>query len=161
MSLLCSDLLTLSIIDNNLCQNSSIHRSEYCRPNSLSFFKEYYYWRLLPLGALCGRTSRTTLALVPVACRGCWMPGAKEVLGCPRKYFLFIPQNFRRHSFISCQISGQFDPWVPPLVLHHTTATTFFSSFFAIYRHFEKLNWPLGCPQGGCREPSHRPHDTV
>jgi len=29
-----------------------------------------------------------------VACRGCWMPGANEVLGCPRKYFLFVPQNF-------------------------------------------------------------------
>src|SRR6218665_1304335 len=24
------------------------------------------------------------------------MPGANEVLGCPRKYFLFIPQNFSR-----------------------------------------------------------------
>src|SRR6218665_840777 len=32
----------------------------------------------------------------PVACRACWMPGANEVLRCPRKYFLFIPQNFRR-----------------------------------------------------------------
>src|SRR6218665_469282 len=27
------------------------------------------------------------------------MLGANEVLGCPRKYFLFIPQNFRRHIF--------------------------------------------------------------
>src|SRR6218665_3116077 len=100
MSLLCSDLLTLSIIDNNLCQNSSIHRSEYCRPNSLSFFKEYYYWRLLPLGALCGRTSRTTLATVPVACRGCWMPGAKEVLGCPQTYFVLLSQNFLRFFLV-------------------------------------------------------------
>ena len=23
-----------------------------------------------------------------VACRGCWMPGANEVLGYPRKYFV-------------------------------------------------------------------------
>ena len=31
-----------------------------------------------------------------VACRGSWMPEANNVLGCPRKYFLFIPQNFWR-----------------------------------------------------------------
>src|SRR6218665_2436842 len=29
-----------------------------------------------------------------VACRGCWMPGVNQVLGCPRKYFLFVSQNF-------------------------------------------------------------------
>src|SRR6218665_2360300 len=50
--------------------------------------------------------------------------------------------------FISCQISGQFDPWMPPPVLHHAPVTTFFSSFFAIYLHFFNKNWPLGCPPG-------------
>ena len=31
----------------------------------------------------------------PVVCRGCWIPGANEVVGCPRKYFLFVvPENF-------------------------------------------------------------------
>ena len=28
-----------------------------------------------------------------VACRGCWMPGANGVLGCLRKYFVFLSQN--------------------------------------------------------------------
>src|SRR6218665_287899 len=56
-----------------------------------------------PLGAVSGA----------VACRGCWMPGANEGLGCPRIYFLFVPQNFSR-PFFSCQISGQFALWMPP-----------------------------------------------
>src|SRR6218665_2408193 len=79
------------------------------------------------------------------------MPGANEVLGCPRKYFLFIPQNFRRPFFISCQISGQFAPWMPPPVLHRAPVTTFFSSFFAIYLHFLHKTGPLDAPMVDAR----------
>jgi len=67
----------------------------------------------------------------PVACRGCWMPGANEVLGCLRKYFIFVPQNcwqpflvvhqnflviYPNFIFfrISCQILRKFAPWMPP-----------------------------------------------
>ena len=39
-------------------------------------------------------TQRGGMSVQVVACRGCWMPGANEILGCPRKYFLFVPQNF-------------------------------------------------------------------
>ena len=59
------------------------------------------------------------------------MPGANKVLGCPRKYFLFVPQNFWQPLFsrspnffviypnfiffrISCQIWRKFAPWMPP-----------------------------------------------
>src|SRR6218665_4212958 len=84
----------------------------------------------------------------PVACRGCWMHGANEVLRCPRKYFLFIPQNFRRPFFISCQISGQFATWMPPPVLHHAPVTTFFSSLFAISLHFLHETGPVDAPTG-------------
>src|SRR6218665_2231542 len=38
--------------------------------------------------------NKTTQKGESVACRGCWMPGANEVLGCPRKYFLFVSQTF-------------------------------------------------------------------
>ena len=44
-----------------------------------------------------GIVSATLLTLLAsVACRGCWMVGANEVLGCPREYFVFHSQNFWR-----------------------------------------------------------------
>src|SRR6218665_2652396 len=51
MFLLCSDLLTLSIIDSKLCKNSSIHKYEQLT-NGIIFLKR----NILappPLGALC------------------------------------------------------------------------------------------------------------
>ena len=80
-----------------------------------------------------------------------------EAVGCPRKYFLFVPQNFWRPFSISCQISGQFAPWVPPPVLHHAPVTTFCSSFFAICLHFLTKTGTLDTPQGGCPGPSAPP----
>src|SRR6218665_1166399 len=84
------------------------------------------------------------------------MPGANEVFGCPRKYFLLVVHQHFSNSFpkiyddlflviyqnfslfrISCQISRVFAPWMPP-VLHHTQVTTFFSSCFVIYLHFSR-----------------------
>src|SRR6218665_1142951 len=59
--------------------------------------------------------------------RGSWMPS---------KIFSIRLAKFLTTFFISCQISGQFAPWMPPPVLHHAPVTTFFSSFFAIYLHF-------------------------
>src|SRR6218665_325556 len=59
--------------------------------------------------------------------RGSWMPS---------KIFSIHPAKFQTTFFISCQISGQFTPWMPPPVLHHAPVTTFFSSFFVIYLHF-------------------------
>jgi len=49
MSLLCSDLLTLSIIYNNI---SSIHRNE-SLTNGINFLESEYYFGAPPLGALC------------------------------------------------------------------------------------------------------------
>src|SRR6218665_1296271 len=69
------------------------------------------------------------------------MPGANEVLRCPRKYFSANPfyrlSNFRTIRSLDA-----------PPVLHHAPVTTFFSSFFAIYLHFVYKSWPLGCPPG-------------
>ena len=42
MSSLCCDLLTVSVIDNNLCQNSSKHKNEKLI-NGNTFFKEYNF----------------------------------------------------------------------------------------------------------------------
>src|SRR6218665_724810 len=82
-----------------------------------------------------------------VACRGCWMPGANEVLGCPRIFFIHLPKflttpflviypNFSVFR-ISFQISRKFAPWMPP-VLHHAPVKTFFCSCFSHlpYLHF-------------------------
>src|SRR6218665_3297900 len=71
-----------------------------------------------------------------VACRGCWMPGANEVLGCPRIFSicLVVHKNFSNSSHkisddllshlpkffsifslfrIRFQISRKFAPWMP------------------------------------------------
>src|SRR6218665_3267793 len=79
--------------------------------------------------------------------RGSWMPS---------KIFSIRPAKFLTTFFISCQISGQFAPWMPPPMLHHASVTTIFSSFFAIYLHFFTKTGPLDAPQGRCPGPSHR-----
>src|SRR6218665_2162902 len=61
---------------------------------------------------------------------------------------------------ISCQISREFAPWMPP-VLHHAPVTTFFTSFLVIYLHSFKKTGPLDAPQGRCPGPSHRPHHPL
>src|SRR6218665_1126869 len=117
-------------------------------------------------------------------CRGYWVPGANEILGCPRNYFLFVSQNFCRpflvfhQNFfhfsnlvidpdfslfrISCQISQKFATCMPP-VLHHAPITTFFYSFWVIYPHFlRKLapwmppGWMPGAVASSAPPPSAR-----
>src|SRR6218665_2232241 len=85
------------------------------------------------------------------------MPGANEVLGCTRKYFLFIPQNFRR-PFYQLSNFRTIRSLDAPSRAAPFPVTTFFSSFFAIYLHFLHKTGPLDAPQGGCPGPSHRPH---
>src|SRR6218665_532749 len=107
----------------------------------------------------------------PVACRSCWMPGAKEILGCPRKYFLFVYssrkisddflgsftkifpirllKSFSQHFSlfrISCQILRKFAPWMPPSAASRS-GNDIFLFFFVIYLLFYE-NWPLACPLG-------------
>src|SRR6218665_647355 len=94
------------------------------------------------------------------------MPGANEILGCPRKYFAFLSQNFRRPFFVvhlnfslfSQQLSNsrEFAP-----VLHHAPVTTFLNFFFGHLPTFFKKTGPLDAPQGGCPRPSHRPHPPL
>ena len=78
-----------------------------------------------------------------MACRGCWMPGANEVLVCLRKYYVFLTTlflvvhlNFSLFR-ISCQISLEFAPWMPP-VLHHAPVTTLFYFFVGHLPTFSK-----------------------
>ena len=68
-------------------------------------------------------TVSVNVQMFPVACRGCWMPGANEDFGYPRKHFSFVPQNL----------------WRPFLVIHQNF------HFFASVVTFHE-NWLLGCP---------------
>src|SRR6218665_2471012 len=52
------------------------------------------------------------------------MPGANEVLGCPRKYFLFVPQNF----------------WIFLLVVHQTFSNSSPKSSDNLFRNLSKFN---------------------
>src|SRR6218665_2362118 len=74
--------------------------------------------------------------------RGSWMPS---------KIFSIHPAKFQTNFFISCQMPGQFAPWMPPLVLPRASVTTFFSSFFAIYLHFLYKTGPLDAPRVDAR----------
>src|SRR6218665_4087168 len=66
----------------------------------------------------------------------------------PKFFTLFASVvKFHENSLLGC----------PPPVLHHAPVTTFFTSFWS-FTYIFKENWPLGCPQGGCPGPSHRPH---
>src|SRR6218665_3278770 len=101
---------------------------------------------MLFVGYLPSRYRGVVLHPPGVACRSCWMPGSNEDLGCPRKYFSFVPQNFLRPFFshspkfftFSHQLShfrkiGSLDA---PLSAASCTVTTFFSSLCSIYLHF-------------------------
>ena len=85
-----------------------------------------------------------------VADRGCWMPGANEDLGYPRKYFSFIPKNFwwpfYSHSQHFFTFSHQLSHFTKISSLYAPSAascpvTTFFSSFLAFtYNSFTKTD---------------------
>src|SRR6218665_1010238 len=55
--------------------------------------------------------------------------------------------KFHENSLLRCPPSAVSCP-----------GNAIFTSFLVIYLLFVKENWPLGCPQGGCPGPSHRPH---
>ena len=93
------------------------------------------------------------------------MPGANEVLGCLRKYFLFVPQNcwqpfFSRSpnclviypNFIFFALAVKFYEnsllGCPPLVLHHVPVRTFFSFFWSFTYIFLTKTGPLDAPPG-------------
>ena len=59
---------------------------------------------------------------------------------------------------ISCQISREFAPWMPPTSAASCPDNDIFYFFFGHIPTFFKENWSLWCPQGGCPGPSHRPH---
>src|SRR6218665_2578536 len=99
------------------------------------------------------------------------MPGAKEGLGCPRKYFLFVYsspkifddlfrsftkifpirllKSFLQHFSlfrISCQISRKFAPWMPASAASRSGNDIFLFLFVITYIFYKNL--PLGCPPG-------------
>src|SRR6218665_3721874 len=86
-----------------------------------------------------------------VACRGCWMPGANEVLGCPRIFSIRLPKfltTFFSHlpkffTFLH-QFSHSLLGCLP--VLHRALVMTVSSSLFSHLPTFVYENWPLGCP---------------
>src|SRR6218665_64524 len=70
-------------------------------PNN-TIYQGMAYVRLESISKARNGIHETLKLLLTVACRGCWMPVANEVLGCPRKYFLFMSQNFQTtFSFFS------------------------------------------------------------
>src|SRR6218665_2210966 len=99
------------------------------------------------------------------------MPGAKEGLGCPRKYFLFVYSSpkisydlfrsftkifpirllkyFLQHFSlfrISCQISRKFAPWMPSSAASRS-GDDIFLFFFVIYLHLFTKTGPLDAPR--------------
>jgi len=87
----------------------------------------------------------------------------ENILYSSRKisYDLFSVVHLNFHFFrISCQISREFAPWIPPSAAS-CPGNDFFTSFLVIYLHFCKKTGPLDAPQGGCPGPSHRPHPPL
>src|SRR6218665_2927419 len=86
---------------------------------------------------------------------------ANEALGCPRKYFIFVPQNFSRpflsvvkfqdNSLAGCPLPCCIMPRQRHFSLHFLPYT---------YISFTKTG-PLDAPQVGCPGPSHRPHPPL
>src|SRR6218665_788842 len=66
----------------------------------------------------------------------------------PSKIFSIHPTKFQTTFFISCQISGQFAPWMPPPVLHHAPVTTFSLHFLPFTYIFLNKTGPLAAPPG-------------
>src|SRR6218665_1642908 len=98
-----------------------------------------------------------------VACRGCWMPRANEVLGCPQTLENIFDLS-RKISFLTTFFVTLFTKIrsldAPPKAASCPGYDTF-RFFFVMYLHFFKENWPLGCPPGWMPGPSHRPHPPL
>lgn len=94
--------------------------------------------------------------MTAVACTGCWMPVANQVLGCPRN-FLFVSQNFVHENvpyssrkisddlvLVNFQLSDQFlisrkfAPWIPLLFYLEPT-------FFTETGHLDALGVDARC----------------
>src|SRR6218665_3406721 len=97
-----------------------------------------------------------SVGLYAVACRGCWMPGANEVLGCPRKYFLFIPQNFRRPFFYQLSNFRTTRSLDAPCRAASCPGNDIFLFIFCHLPTFFTQNWPFGYPPGWMPGASHR-----
>src|SRR6218665_2150621 len=95
------------------------------------------------------------------------MPGANEVLGCPRNYFVFLSKisddvflvvqlNF---SHFSHQLSNftRIRSLDAQPVLYHARSQHFKLLFWS-FTYILKKTGPLDAPQGGCPGPSHRSH---
>src|SRR6218665_2936774 len=92
------------------------------------------------------KDSFISIASPSVACRGCWMPGANEVLGCRRKYFVFLSQNFLppflvvhlNLSLFSHQLSNftRIRSLDAPTSAVSCSGNDIFTSFLVIYLHF-------------------------
>ena len=70
--------------------------------------------------------------------------------------FLVVHLNF---SLFSHQLSNftRIRSFYAP----STASRHYFTSFLVIYLHFLKKTGPVDAPQGGCPEPSHRPHPPL
>jgi len=95
------------------------------------------------------------------------MPGANEVLGSPRKYFVFLWRPFFSRS-------PKFFTFFASVVKFHETSllgcppsaasspgNDFFNFFFGYLPTFLKKTGPLDAPQGGCSGPLHHPHPPL
>src|SRR6218665_3357547 len=69
--------------------------------------------------------------------------------------FLVIYPNFSL-----MRISFQISLDAPPSAAS-CPGNDIFLFFFQSFTTFLYQNWPLGCPQGGCPGPSHRPHPPL
>src|SRR6218665_4191809 len=80
------------------------------------------------------------------------MPGANEVLGCPRIFFQTSSLkifSIRLTQFLTTffQISRNFAPWIPPSAAS-CPGNDIFLFFFSYLPTFFYENWPLECPPG-------------
>src|SRR6218665_1578263 len=99
--------------------------------------------------------------------RGPWMPS--KIFRIPLAKFLttFFSRSPKFFTFFASVVKFHENSLLAmdaPQVLHHAPVTTFFDFFFGHLPTFLKktfLKRPLGCPQGGCPGPSHRPHPPL
>ena len=94
-----------------------------------------------------GRSSDMQRLLDARGQRGSWK--TSKIFSIRPAKFLMTFFSGSPNSLLECPLSAASCP-----------GNDIFSSFFVIYLHFYE-NWPLGCPQGGCPGPSHRPHPVV
>ena len=110
----------------------------------------------------CNFSGYAGYACSPVACRGYWMPGTNEVLGCPRIFSnkFLTKYSSRKFCFFShlpkfLTFSHQFSNFTKIRSLDAPSSASYlgqdiFLVLFSNLPTFLYENWPLGCPQGVC-----------